>query len=227
MTISTLIFVFLVWVDMFKVLGFARSIWFIFITILISFISEYLGVNGGGFFGGTYHYNPAMGASVGGVPLIVIAMWTAVVYICYRIAVVISDRKEKIKSKTKEIVGYLVVALLSGLMAVSWDLVWDPLAVQINSWSWHLTSPYFGIPLQNFTGWIIVVFLSVFIFELSTKNNKKESGDIVIPFLGYFYLMSSAFILALRLGEPHFSLLAFVLMSPYLLIVVLSKLKEK
>lgn len=227
MIASTLIFVLLVWVDMFKVLGIAKAVWFILISVLISFVSEFLGVNGTSIFGGTYHYNTAMGLSVGGVPLVVIAMWTAVVYICYRIAVIISEKKEKFRNGYEMFLEYLIIALVAGLSAVSWDLVWDPLAVQINSWAWHITSPYFGIPLQNFTGWIIVVFLSCLIFESTTKNNKKESKDIVIPFLGYLYLLTSTSILALRLSEPHFFLLAFILMAPYLLIIVLAKLRKK
>ena len=226
MTVSTLIFVLLIWIDMFKVLGSAKAIWFIAISALISLFSEYLGVNGCVVFSGTYQYNHAMGIALGGVPLIVIAMWTAVVYICYRIAVLISNKKEALKNKSEEFIRCLIIALLSGLMAVSWDLVWDPLAVKANTWAWNATSPYFGIPLYNFTSWIIIVFLSVSIFQLTTKNDKKESNDIVVPFLGYFYIFISTFILAFHFNQPHFALLAFIIMSPYLLITILLKLKK-
>ena len=226
MITSSLIFAVLVWIDMWKVLGLKKAVWFIAIAALISFTSEYLGVNGGTVFGGTYYYNNAMGMSLGGVPLIVIAMWTAVVYVCYRLAVIISGKKIKFKNRYEMFLEYLVLALIAGLAAVSWDLVWDPLAVQIRSWSWYTTGPYFGIPSQNFTGWIVVVFLSCLLFESTTKNRKDESKDSIVPFLGYFYLLASTFILAIRLGEPHFALLSFILMSPYLLIIILRQIKK-
>jgi putative membrane protein len=225
MIISTLVFVALVWADMFYVIK-KKSLWFIFLAVAISFTSEYLGVNHGTAFGGSYYYTHLLGPMLGGVPLVVIAMWTAVVYVCYRIAVLIAGKKEKFKNTYERVLEFLIIALLSGLAAVSWDLIWDPLAVKINSWTWIHSSPYFGIPLSNFTGWILVVFLSALIFEATTKNEKNESKDAVVPLLGYFYLLASSFILALKLNEPHFALLGFILMSPYLLIIILSKIKK-
>lgn len=227
MTISTLLFVGLVWIDALKVLGKKKAFWFILIATLISFGSEYIGVNFGGVFGGAYHYNSFMKPMIGGVPIAVIAMWTAVVYICYRLAVIIAGKKTVFKNTYERLIEYFFIALVASLAAVSWDLVWDPLAVELSTWTWHNPGLYFGIPTLNFTGWIIVVFLSCFIFELVFKLKRTETKDIIIPFSGYLYLLVSTIILSLSFNNSLFALLAFILMSPYLLIIVLVKLKER
>ncbi|HRY60063.1 MAG TPA: carotenoid biosynthesis protein [Patescibacteria group bacterium] len=226
-SLSTLIFVALVWIDAFRVLGKLRAVWFIVLCVLISFTSEYLGVNFGGVFGGSYHYNVLMRPMLGGVPLIVIAMWTAVVYVCYRIAVIIADKKMVFRNIYERIAEYLAVALFAALAAVCWDLVWDPLAVNTGSWFWHNPGPYFGIPTLNFVGWIIVVFFSCFIFELFFPSKKNDVKDIEIPFLGYLYLLISTVVLSLKLSLPHFALIAVILMLPYLLVIILKELKNK
>lgn len=227
MSVSTIIFTLLVWIDAFRVLGKIKAFWFITIAALISFTSEYLGVNLGSTFGGAYHYNPAMGFMVGGVPIIVLMMWTAVVYICYRIAVIFAGKKIKFKNTYERVVEYMAIALVAGLAAVSWDLIWDPLAVKISSWTWHVPGAYFGIPTNNFIGWIAVVLLSCFIFEIVFKLKRNETKDVTIPFLGYFYLLLSTIFLALRLSEPHFAVIAFILMSPYLLVLLLEEAKRE
>lgn len=227
MTISTLLFVGLVWIDALRVLGKKKAFWFIFISIIISFGSEYIGVNYGGVFGGAYHYNEFMKPMIGGVPMTVIAVWTAAVYICYRIAIIIAGKKTVFENIYERLAEYFVIALIASLAAVSWDLVWDPLAIQLSTWIWHNPGLYFGIPTLNFIGWIIVVFLSCFIFELIFKLKRTESKDVVIPFSGYLYLLISTIILSLSFNNSLFALLALILMSPYLLIIVLTKLKER
>jgi len=224
---STIIFTLLVWVDAFRVLGKVKAFWFIVIAAAVSFTSEYLGVNSGSTFGGAYHYNTAMGPMVGGVPIVVIMMWTAVVYICYRIAVTIAGKKVKFKNAYERMGEYLAIALVAGLAAVSWDLIWDPLAVKISSWTWHIPGAYFGIPTRNFIGWVMVVFLSCFIFEVIFRLKRNETKDVSIPFLGYFYLMISTFVLALKLSAPHFAVVSFFLMSPYLLVLLLEEMKRE
>jgi putative membrane protein len=53
------------------------------------------------------------------------------------------------------------VPLATGLIAVSVDLLIDPIAVTIGYWVWHVQgNVYYGIPLLNFVGWFVLTFLA-------------------------------------------------------------------
>jgi putative membrane protein len=53
------------------------------------------------------------------------------------------------------------VPLATGVIAVSVDLLIDPVAVAIGYWVWHVPgNVYYGIPLLNFVGWFVLMFLA-------------------------------------------------------------------
>jgi len=53
------------------------------------------------------------------------------------------------------------VPLATGLIAVLVDLLIDPVAVAIGYWVWHVQgNVYYGIPLLNFVGWFVLMFLA-------------------------------------------------------------------
>jgi putative membrane protein len=54
-----------------------------------------------------------------------------------------------------------VVPLATGLIAVVVDLFIDPVAVAIGYWVWYVQgNVYYGIPLLNFVGWFVLMFLA-------------------------------------------------------------------
>ena len=63
------------------------------------------------------------------------------------------------------------VVLLAPLFATLLDVVIDPVALQGKSWflgdlyRWETDGAYFGIPLSNFAGWLLVTFLIVAAFQ--------------------------------------------------------------
>jgi uncharacterized membrane protein len=53
------------------------------------------------------------------------------------------------------------VPLSTGVIAVLVDLFIDPMAVAIGYWVWSVEgSVYYGIPLLNFVGWFVLMFLA-------------------------------------------------------------------
>jgi putative membrane protein len=53
------------------------------------------------------------------------------------------------------------VPLVTGLIAVAVDLLIDPVAVVIGYWVWNVQgNVYYGIPLLNFVGWFVLMFLA-------------------------------------------------------------------
>lgn len=51
--------------------------------------------------------------------------------------------------------------VLTGVIAVILDLFIDPIAVATGYWTWFVKGTvYYGIPLLNFVGWFVLMFLS-------------------------------------------------------------------
>ncbi len=50
-------------------------------------------------------------------------------------------------------------ALLAGAIALSFDLVMDPVSVELGFWIWEVDNIYIqGVPLGNYIGWFLLVF---------------------------------------------------------------------
>jgi putative membrane protein len=48
-----------------------------------------------------------------------------------------------------------------------WDVIMDPVASTVLSqWVWQIPGAYFGVPITNFFGWFVTVFIFYQIFAL-------------------------------------------------------------
>jgi len=79
-----------------------------------------------------------------------------------------------------------LASLVDGLCATSWDLIMDPVQVNVmRAWRWTPEGRFFGVPLSNFLGWILVVWLITFTFR---TIHHGEWGETDIPLLIYLQL---------------------------------------
>ena len=63
------------------------------------------------------------------------------------------------------------VPLATALIAVTADLFIDPVAVAIGYWVWNVRGEvYYGIPLLNFVGWFVLMFLAPLAWILIAKR---------------------------------------------------------
>lgn len=74
-------------------------------------------------------------------------------------------------------------------LLVGFDLVFDPLAVHMDFWSWSGGGVYYGVPVHNFIGWIIMSVLSMLIYQYLTQtwDIRTEKSSI---WFSFFYLVS-------------------------------------
>lgn len=65
------------------------------------------------------------------------------------------------------------VSLLTGLIAVVLDLFIDPVAVAAGYWVWFVEGTvYYGIPLLNFVGWFVLMFLAPLAWVLIARHRR-------------------------------------------------------
>lgn len=129
-------------------------------AIGISLGSELLGT-GTGFPFGHYHYLGGLGLKIAErVPFTIPLSWFYVGFSGYIIALV-GLKKAGLSRRLREI-GAIA---LGAIILTSWDFALDPAMSQtsVPFWIWEQPGEFFGMPLQNFAGWLGtgILFMSV------------------------------------------------------------------
>lgn len=143
---------------------------FFLITWAVSYFFENLSVQTGFPFG-FYHYSPSLGMLP--VPIVIIFAYFAMGYLSWMISHVLTGQYTK-KLEGKQT---FLVPFIAAFIMVMWDLTVDPISSTLQGlWVWTTPGAYFGVPISNFFGWFLVVFIffQLFAIYLSRYDNIKE-----------------------------------------------------
>ena len=118
------------------------------LTVLLvagaAWICEFLGSKTGLPFG-AYHYTEVLQPQLSGVPVLIPLAWLMMLPPAWAVAQRLTGRRS----------GVAFVAV-SALAFSAWDLFLDPQMVHWGLWVWDVPGAYFGVPLVNFAGWLLV-----------------------------------------------------------------------
>jgi putative membrane protein len=145
-------------------LGVRLALAFFAITTVTSWIFEEIGVATGLIYG-PYHYTSTLGPWLGSVPILIPLTWFVMVYPSYVVANLIVDGWPVGTPGDR---GHLVgLVLLGALVMTAWDLVADPVlsGPTVGAWVWERGGPYYGVPVQNYLGWIVTAFTVYFLYR--------------------------------------------------------------
>ena len=139
-------------------LGWRRTLLLLFLTFSISLLFECVGVVTGLIYG-PYHYTDKLGYKVlDMVPVLIPIAWFMMTYPSYMIAARLVPTMKSIH------VWRLLVAAVGALVMTAWDLAMDPMMVAGDHWVWEQPGAYFGIPLHNYWGWWLTIFITFLLF---------------------------------------------------------------
>lgn len=124
-----------------------RTLRALFLVMGVAFLAEWLGSTSGFPFG-KYHYTPLLQPQLSGVPLLIPVAWMMMLPPAWAVAQTILGEKTH--------PGGWKATLLAALAFTAWDLFLDPQMTAWGFWIWEQPGAYFGIPLMNFGGWILV-----------------------------------------------------------------------
>lgn len=114
---------------------------------LLAWAAEAIGAHTGIPFG-AYSYTQALWPHLLGVPLLIPVAWVMMLPPAWAVAQRVTGRAA----------GPAFVAV-SALAFTAWDLYLDPQMAHWGLWIWAQPGVYFGIPLVNFAGWLLVAAL--------------------------------------------------------------------
>jgi len=150
---------------------------FFAMCLVVGNVFENLGV-ATGFPFGRYYFTDAMGPKLFQVPILLGLAYVGMGYLSWTLGRVILGYLRT------PLVGAQVITLplVASFIMVAWDFANDPVWSNINRlWVWQHGGAYFGVPLTNFLGWYLVVYLiyqsfAIYLRERSANDNPMPSG---------------------------------------------------
>lgn len=140
------------------------------IIVTTAWLAEFIGHSTGLPFG-DYAYTDALQPQIGGVPVQVPVAWLMMIPPAWAVGTLICSRIRG-ADHSREWIHRAATALTAGLAFAAWDLFLDPQMVEWNLWRWESPGIYFGIPIVNFLGWILVA--AAVVFGLSSFAQTKS-----------------------------------------------------
>lgn len=158
---------------------------FLFILFLIGFLGffiEVLGVETQIIFG-TYYYGDVLGIKLFNVPLILGINWIIVAWgalsLAYHVLKNLGFEFSSITSK-------LFLVFISAVFAVIFDIVLEPVAIDLGFWYWNEDT----VPLQNYIAWFLITFFFNILIIFSAKN---EFNKTLSPTAAYIFVYFGIF----------------------------------
>ncbi|PZO45207.1 MAG: carotenoid biosynthesis protein [Leptolyngbya sp.] len=188
----------------YRTLGLGSLITFAIAAVGISVTSELLGTSTGFPFG-NYTYLNGLGYKVAGlVPFTIPLSWFYLglaAFLLARSGLAAGGGPERYNWLRS-----LAAVLLGSVLLTSWDFVLDPAMSQtaLPFWYWHEPGAFFGMPYQNFAGWLGtgVVFMGVALglWKVFRFSPELDQDQLVVPLVVYLANFGFALVMSLAAG---------------------------
>ena len=117
-----------------------------------------------GFPFGRYYFAELMGPKLFNVPVLLGLAYIGMAYVSWTLARLIAG-------STQANTRLLTLPLTASFIMVAWDLAQDPVwGTVLHGWVWRDGGPWFGVPISNYLGWYLTVFLIYLFFALYLRR---------------------------------------------------------
>ena len=206
-------------------LGWKHALILFATTFLVSLSFESIGVATGWVYG-KYHYSDVLGVKVFGlVPLLIPIAWIMMSYPAFIIAQRVLPRMQNLAA------WRLSLAAIGAMVMTAWDIAMDPLMSGGGHWIWEEGGPFFGVPLQNFWGWWLTIFVTLTLFLWlarltpdSYPSTAKSEDRLAI--ISYTLTGLGTILGDLRLGLEGAGLAGIFAMLPWIIMGWLNTLEQ-
>jgi len=183
----------------YRQLGLKAMLAFMLPSVFLSLGSELLGTSTGFPFG-HYSYLSGLGYKIAGlVPFTIPLSWFYVGLVSYLIA-----RAGLEVDKKPSLLRHMGAIALGALALTSWDFVLDPAMSQtaLPFWYWQQPGGFFGMPYQNFAGWMGTgaVFMSVAAVLWKNTLIKLDKSQLSLPLVVYLSNFAFAAVMSCAAG---------------------------
>ena len=164
---------------------------FVLLTIAIGIAVEVVGVNTKLLFG-DYSYGNVLGYKINHVPLIIGVNWFIIIYCCgISIHTLLIKAINKVSAETATApmtLKALSVIIDGATLAVFFDWLMEPVAVQLGYWKWAGE-----IPFYNYLCWFIVAVALLALFHFCRFNKQNKFAVHLLMIQVMFFLLLKTF----------------------------------
>jgi putative membrane protein len=188
-------------------LGCRNALVFLGVALIISLGFELLGVVSGAIFGRYYYTDRLAPKLFGLVPAAVPVAWFTMMYVSHALAELLATKASPVQR-----------AGLAAVITTAWDLALDPAMVATGHWVWMDGGAYFGIPLQNFVGWLATSFTAFLAYtrvEKPRATRPRCAANLTLAIYALTALASAA--AALTVDQRGAALVGLIVMGSFLL----------
>jgi uncharacterized membrane protein len=164
---------------------------FVALCVVIGNIFENMSILTGFPFG-HYYFTDVMGPKIFQVPVFLGLAYVGMGYISWTLGRVILGETRRPLAGARVVTLPLVAAFIM----VAWDLAMDPVwATILHAWIWPQGGRYFGVPVSNFLGWYLTVYIIYQLFALYLRRQASDPGVLPTRYWReavFFYGVSAA-----------------------------------
>jgi hypothetical protein len=136
-----------------------------------------------GFPFGYYRFTDLMGPKLFDLPILLALAYIGMGYLSWVLGLVILGHQNVPLSARK----IVLVPLVASFVMTAWDISMDPLWADIDhAWVWR-NGWYFGVPISNFFGWFLTVYIFYQLFALYLRDR------VMIPMPGSYWRLAILF----------------------------------
>jgi putative membrane protein len=176
---------------------------FFAICLVVGNVFENVGVRTGFPFG-HYYFTDLMGPKLFVVPIQLGLAYLGMAYLSWTVAwLILGGMRNPLEGSR-----VVTLPLIAAFVMVAWDFSQDPVwSTILHLWIWRQGGAYFGVPVSNFLGWYLTVYVFYQLFALylrgrSTNSEPLPSGYWRVAVLLYAVSAAGNILLALPLAGP-------------------------
>jgi uncharacterized membrane protein len=125
-----------------------------------------------GFPFGHYRFTDLMGPKLFDLPILLVLAYVGMGYLSWVVGLVMLECEDEPLSGSM----IVLVPLVASFAMTAWDVSMDPIWADIDhAWVWRDGGSYYGVPVSNFFGWFLTVYIFYQLFALYLR------GRVSIP----------------------------------------------
>jgi uncharacterized membrane protein len=185
-----------------------RGIFIFFaICLVVGNIFENVGVRTGFPFS-SYYFTDLMGPKLFAVPIQLGLAYLGMAYLSWTLARVILGNMRSPVTRSR----VMTLPLIAAFIMVAWDFSQDPVwSTVLHLWIWRQGGAYFGVPVSNFLGWYLTVYVFYQLFALYLQGRSINPDPLPSSYWNVailFYAVSAAGNILLVIPRPIVSVVS-------------------
>ncbi|HYL97972.1 MAG TPA: carotenoid biosynthesis protein [Blastocatellia bacterium] len=158
-----------------------------------------------GFPFGHYYFTDLMGPKILAVPIFLGLAYVGMGYLSWILArIILGDMRPLVTGSR-----VVTLPLVAAFIMVGWDMSQEPIwGTVLHLWIWKQGGAYFGVPVSNFFGWYLTVYVfyqlfALYLWKRAANISPVESGHIRFAVLFYAVSAAGNTLLAIPRTDPQ------------------------